>query len=62
MYKVFKQDVHEFIRNVGTNKWIVLCKLRQYFLEVVVMRETQMPRANDMKYVQWKGIELCATF
>ena len=47
--KVSEVDIHEFIRHVGTEKWILLCDLRQYWLEVVVIYETQMPRVNGMK-------------
>ena len=44
------------------NKWILLHELRQAFLEVFVIYETEMPRVNVVKSVQREGIKLCANF
>ena len=52
----------EFIRPGGTKRWIILCDLRQDFLEFVVMYKTEIPRVNGMKDVQREGIELCEIF
>ena len=37
MHRVIEWDALEFIRPGGMNKWILMCELRQEFLEFVVM-------------------------
>ena len=51
MPKGFEWGVLEFIRTGLMKKCIVMCDLRQYFLEVVVMHRTQMSSVNVMKCV-----------
>ena len=51
MRMLVERDVLDFIIYSGTKKWIVLIDSLQYFLEFVVMHETEMPRVNGVKYV-----------
>ena len=51
MRMLVERDVLDFIIYSGTKNWIVLIDSLQYFLEFVVMHETEMPRVNGVKYV-----------
>ena len=51
MRGIFKREVIEFITPCGTKKWIILRELCQYFLEFVIMHETEMTRVNGVKDV-----------
>ena len=62
MLRVFKQEVLEFRIPGGMKKWIIFRELRQDFLEVYVMYETEIPGVNVMKGVLREGIKLCASF
>ena len=59
---VVEREVLHFIIPIGKNKWILLHELRQAFLEIFVMYETEMPRVNVVKDVQRESIKLYANF
>ena len=51
MCRIVKGEILEFIINSGTKRWILVCELRQDFIEFLVMYKNEIPRVNVVKGV-----------